>query len=47
MPFSASQRGRYSPAILPEGHQVLGALAAILPARRAARLKVIEALSYE
>jgi putative ABC transport system permease protein len=26
---------------------VLGALAAILPARRAARLKVIEALSYE
>ena len=26
---------------------VLGTLAAILPARRAARLKVIEALSYE
>jgi ABC-type lipoprotein release transport system permease subunit len=26
---------------------VLGTLAAILPARRAARLKVIEALQYE
>jgi ABC-type antimicrobial peptide transport system permease subunit len=26
---------------------VLGVLAAILPARRAARLKVIEALTYE